>query len=115
MPMKEESRQTDLPALSPAEKDLLTDLRSVNIRMTLPREERIEDFLKQVKNPYLFRCGDMVVQSVYPDTEMTLADRLRRQPGVETTPADWLRQDPEAERTRAEREADRLRRQPGML
>lgn len=56
----------------------LVDIRTVNIDMDLPKDQRIQSFLKQIKNPYLFRCGDMVIQSVFSDTEITLDERLKQ-------------------------------------
>lgn len=44
-----------------ADIETLTDLREVKINRDLPREERIREFLEQVKNPYCFRVGKMVV------------------------------------------------------
>lgn len=42
----------------------------------LSREERIEDFIKKIKNPYVCRCGNMVVHSVFEETDVTLTERL---------------------------------------
>lgn len=56
----------------------LTDIRNVLIDPKLGKEERIMDFIMQIKNPYLFRCGNLVVQSVFADTDVTLTDRLKQ-------------------------------------
>lgn len=56
----------------------LVDIRTVQIDMDLPKDQRIQSFLKQIKNPYLFRYGDMVIQSVFADTEITLDERLKQ-------------------------------------
>ncbi len=58
--------------------DTLVDICSIKINTALPKEERIADFIRQIKNPYLFKCGDLVIQSVFPDTEVTLNDRLKQ-------------------------------------
>ena len=58
--------------------DTLVDICSVKINTALPKEERIDDFIRQIKNPYLFKCGDLVIQSVFPDTDVTLNDRLKQ-------------------------------------
>ena len=42
-------------------KDDLVDIRSVVVDTSLPPEQRMMNYLEQVKNPYLFRCGDAVV------------------------------------------------------
>lgn len=44
-----------------ADIETLTDIREVKINRELPREERIREFLEQVKNPYCFRVGKTVV------------------------------------------------------
>ena len=56
----------------------LIDINDVVIRTDLPREERIADFIKQIKNPYLFRCGELVVKVEFTGGEMTLADRIQQ-------------------------------------
>ena len=33
----------------------LVDIRDVSVNKDLPKEERIADFVKQIKNPYRFR------------------------------------------------------------
>lgn len=60
------------------DRESLVDIRTVKIDMELPKEERIQSFLKQIKNPYLCRYGNIVVQSIFADTEITLDDRLKQ-------------------------------------
>ena len=54
----------------------LVDIQDVIVDGQLPKEERIADFIKQIKNPYLCKCGDIVVQSVFADTDITFTERL---------------------------------------
>lgn len=56
----------------------LVDIRSVTIRSNLPKEERIKDFIEQIKNPYLYKCGDMVTHSVFSDPETSLTERIKQ-------------------------------------
>ena len=56
--------------------DDLVDIRDVHIDRTLPKEERIKSFIKQIKNPYVYRCGDVVVKVSFSDTDQTLEDRM---------------------------------------
>lgn len=69
-----------LRAIDPSSIDIdtLVDICSLKINTALPKEERIADFVRQIKNPYLFKCGDLVIQSVFSDTETTLNDRLKQ-------------------------------------
>lgn len=60
------------------DKESLVDIRDISIKEGLSREERMADFLSQIKNPYWCRCGDLVVQSVFADTDQTLTDRLQQ-------------------------------------
>lgn len=74
-PKWEDLKQMDVQSL---DRDVLTDIRDVRIDPDLGKEERIADFIMQIKNPYLFRCGNLVVQSVFADTDVTLTDRLKQ-------------------------------------
>ncbi len=54
----------------------LVDIRNVSVRKELPREERVAEFVRQIRNPYKFKCGDFVVQVRFASTGATLEDRL---------------------------------------
>lgn len=56
----------------------LVDINDVVIHTEWTKEERIADFISQIKNPYLFKCGDIVVQAVFSQTEITLAERIKQ-------------------------------------
>lgn len=71
----EDLKQMDVLSVN---REDLTDIRDVLIDPELGKEERIIDFIIQIKNPYLFRCGNLVVQSVFADTDVTLTDRLKQ-------------------------------------
>ena len=58
------------------DRDTLVDINEVHIDRTLPREERLADFIQQIKNPYCYRCGKAVVKISFSDTEVTLEERL---------------------------------------
>jgi len=59
-----------------ADPDALVDIRDIKIDTTLPKRERISDFIRQVKNPYLYKCGKAVVKVSFAETEATLEDKL---------------------------------------
>lgn len=67
-------RNVDLSTVDP---DTLVDIRDVKIRADLPKEERILDFIRQIKNPYCFKCGDLIIKSTFEENGATLEDRLR--------------------------------------
>ena len=61
------NRQTDLNDLKHIdieqyEPDQLVDLRSVSIDKSLPVPARMCSFVKQIKNPYLFKVDDITVK-----------------------------------------------------
>lgn len=58
------------------DREALVDINDVHIDRNLPREERMENFIRQIKNPYCYRCGKAVVKVGFTDTEATLEDRL---------------------------------------
>lgn len=68
-------RDTDVRTVDPA---TLADIRDVTVNTSLPREERLLDYLSQIKNPYCFKCGKTVVKISFADTQVTLEDRLEK-------------------------------------
>lgn len=57
-------------------RDELVDIREVEIDPDQPKEERIKSFVRQIRNPYCFNVGNVVVKTVFADTDVTLDDRL---------------------------------------
>lgn len=49
------------------DREEMVDISAVHIRQDLPHEEKILDFLEQIKNPYCFRCGDIPVKVSFSD------------------------------------------------
>ena len=47
------------------DKSTLTDLRDITVDKSKSVMERIENFTGQVKNPYLFKVGDVIVKVAY--------------------------------------------------
>ena len=41
----------------------LVDIRDVSVNKELSRDERIAEFVQQIKNPYHFKCGRFTVPS----------------------------------------------------
>lgn len=54
----------------------LVDIREVSVEKDLPKEQRIESFVRQIRNPYRFRCGDFVVNASF-SSGMTLEECLK--------------------------------------
>ncbi|WP_092560278.1 DUF6870 family protein [Anaeromicropila populeti] len=56
--------------------DSLVDLLEVEIDETLSIDERIKSFIEQIKNPYCFKVGEVVVKIKYADTDVTLEQKI---------------------------------------
>lgn len=56
--------------------DSLVDIRDVKIDTSLPVSERIKSYIEQVKNPYYFRVGDVVVHVSYAENGPSLQELL---------------------------------------
>ena len=59
-----------------SEKNLseLVDIRDVVIDKSLPLEERVRSYVEQIKDPYCFKVGDVVVRVSYAGKDKTLTD-----------------------------------------
>jgi hypothetical protein len=48
--------------------DTLVDIETVTIRTDLPKEERILDYIQQIKNPYCYKYKGIVIKVSYAGT-----------------------------------------------
>ena len=55
----------------------LVDIREISVEKDLPKEQRIESFVRKIKNPYRFRCGDFVINASFSSSGMTLEECLK--------------------------------------
>lgn len=63
----------DIRTVDPAD---LVDIREVAIDAKQPKQERIASFIQQIKNPYCYKCGSMVVKVGFGEGS-TLEDQLK--------------------------------------
>lgn len=56
----------------------LVDIRDISVDQSLPREERIAEFLRQIKNPCHFRCGKFTVRAQFTENGVSLEDCLKQ-------------------------------------
>ena len=56
------------------QQETLVDIRDVKLDSSMSQTERIQSYLKQIKNPYCFRVGDVVVNVAYTKGGATLND-----------------------------------------
>lgn len=69
--MVEEMKNVDIRTINKAD---LVDICMVKVDPNLPRKERLQSFLEQIKNPYCFRCGDVVVKSIFSEEGPTMQE-----------------------------------------
>ena len=63
---------------SPSASQALVDIRDVTVDASLPKEERIAEFLRQIKNPYFFKCGKFTVRAQFAQNGVTLEECLKQ-------------------------------------
>ena len=71
----EEMKAVDVRTLDP---ETLVDVTKIKIDEGLSKEERVAEFLRQVKNPYCFRVGNMIVKNVYSNDGVSLRERFEQ-------------------------------------
>lgn len=69
----EQMKNVDIQSV---DRESLVDINEVRIDGKLPREQRLAEFIRQIGNPYCYRCGKVVVKVSFADTDATLEDRL---------------------------------------
>lgn len=57
--------------------DTLVDIRDITIDTTLPKLEKMKSYIEQIKNPYCYKYGKLVVKVKYSDNGVTLEDKLK--------------------------------------
>lgn len=56
--------------------DTLVDIRDIKIDESLSREQRMADFIRQVKNPYCFRVGNVAVSVGFAENGATFEEQM---------------------------------------
>ncbi len=70
----EQCRSADLMCCDP---DGLVDLQDVRIDTALPVRQRMEGFVQQLGNPYLFKVDGLVIKATYlPQANRRLSDAI---------------------------------------
>lgn len=57
--------------------DTLVDINDISVNNDLPKPERIKEYIRQIKNPYCFKCGNFVVTAKYSDKGLSIEDCLQ--------------------------------------
>ena len=64
-------KNTDIRTVS---RDDLVDIDTVKINVNDAPEQKVSEYIKQVKNPYCFLCGEYVVKLEYSKEGRTIED-----------------------------------------
>jgi hypothetical protein len=67
-------KNVDLRTVEP---ETLVDIRNVKINPDLTKDERVMDYINQIKNPYCYKCGKIIVKISFSDVQATLEERLQ--------------------------------------
>ena len=69
----EAMRSVDIRTVDPA---TLMDIQDTTIDTNKPLQERMVDFIRQIRNPYCYRYGKMTVKISYSNTAATMEERM---------------------------------------
>lgn len=69
----EAMKNVDVKTVDPS---TLVDVDQVKVNTELSQKERLIDYIRQIKNPYCFKVGKMIVKLSFAETEATLEDKL---------------------------------------
>ena len=61
-------------SIKECDKEQLMDLKSIEIDEEKSKEERISDYIRQVKNPYYFKVGDVAVRLSFDEGGRTFQE-----------------------------------------
>ena len=56
----------------------LVDIRDISVDSSLPKRERVTEYIRQIKNPYHFKCGKFTVRAKFAENGVSLEDCLQR-------------------------------------
>ncbi|MDR0916425.1 MAG: hypothetical protein LBN02_04475 [Oscillospiraceae bacterium] len=54
----------------------LTDIRDVRVDRDLPRGERVAEFVRQLRDPYHYKCGKLTITAHFDESGPTLEECL---------------------------------------
>ena len=60
------------------ENNNLVDIKTISVDSSLSKSERITEFVRQIKDPHHFKCGDFTVTVKFPEDGPSLENCLQR-------------------------------------
>lgn len=71
----EEMRKVDVQCV---DRNSLVDLQEIRIDQSLPKEQRIKDFVTKIKNPYCFMVGNVVVKVAFNPEGLSFEEQFEK-------------------------------------
>jgi hypothetical protein len=59
-------------------RDIIVDIKDVTIDKNLPKNERIAEYVRQIGNPFCFKCGKYTIRARFAENGPSLEDCLQR-------------------------------------
>lgn len=66
-------RHVDVRTVDP---DTLVDIKDLNIDTSLPKEERMAEYVRQIRNPFCFKVGKVTVGVSYSGDGVSFEQRM---------------------------------------
>ena len=71
--LPEALQAVDIRTVKPEE---VVDIRQINIAEGLSKQEQRKEFLRQIRNPYCFRVGNVIVKARYSENGVSFNERF---------------------------------------
>lgn len=75
---KEELQRMEQMDVRDANPDMLADISEIEIDMKKSVDDRADDYVQKVGNPFLVKVGEYVVKIGYSECDATLNDRMKQ-------------------------------------
>ena len=60
------------------DKNTLVDINNIKVDQNLSPAERIKEFIRQIKNPYCYKCKDLIIKIKFEETNDKFEDILKK-------------------------------------
>ncbi len=69
----EEMKNIDIRTV---DRETLVDINTIELDDSLSKEERVREYIRQVKNPYCYRVGNVIVKCTFSNDGVSLQQRF---------------------------------------
>ena len=70
--------ETNMTEIYNVDKSKTTNIADIKIDESKAVQDRVQDYLEQIKDPHYITVGNVLVQMDYADTDYTFNDRYKR-------------------------------------